>query len=193
MTKCIKSGCGNDANGAVCVFLNANDEPTELAFCQEHMGDAEIDYMLPDPRQVRVQLFEATYELCKLYKVVFLHVPQEYFIILRSVDTRSVFLMQTGYVEACSVYGAINKRHHPTPLTYQLFENLVHALDGTIIEAVFDDYNKEFQGYESHLVISKRDGTAKVQCRGSDAVGISFLARTPIKVNKAFLGHVARP
>jgi bifunctional DNase/RNase len=124
--------------------------------------------------------------------LVFLHAAQEYFIVLKSVETESVFLMQTGYVEACSVYGAMYRRPHPNPLTYQLFQNLVHALDASIVEVVFDGYNKDIQGYESHLVVSKRGSTVNVKCRGSDAVGIAFLARIPIRVNTAFLGGVAR-
>ena len=101
--------------------------------------------------------------------------------------------MQTGYVEACSVYGAINKPQSSSPLTYQLFEDLIHALDGSFVEAVFDGYDSDFQAYESHLAIKKGGGTVKVKCRGSDAVGISFLAKKPIKVNTAFLGRAAPP
>jgi bifunctional DNase/RNase len=193
MTKCAKAACGHDANGAVCVVVHCDGEPTELAFCPDHMGDAELDYMLRDPRQSQIHCATAAYEVCKLHKLVFLHGSQEYFVILRSVHTQAIFLMQTGYVEACSIYGAINRPDHPIPLTYQLFENLVHMLNGSIIEAVFDGYNKDYQAYENHLVIGKQDGVAEVPCRGSDAVGIAFLAKTPIKVNTSFLGHVLRP
>jgi len=183
-------GCGKEANGAVCVVLDSDDQATESAFCQDHVGESRVSYMLPDPRHVHIQRSAAVYEICKPHKLVFFHAQQHYFIILRSIETPSVFLMQTGYAEACSIYGAINKPQSPNPLTYQLFASLIDALSGSIVESVFDGYNKESRTLESHLVISRAGGIVKVQCRGSDAVGISFLARTPIKVNAAFLGKL---
>jgi bifunctional DNase/RNase len=189
MKKCDIFGCGKEVDGAVCVVLDSNDEATESAFCRDHVRHVGMDYILPDPSQVHIQLSTATYEPCKLHKLVFSYLHQHYFIILKSTETASVFLMRTGYVEACSIYGAINKPQSSIPLTYQLFERLIHALGGSMVEAVFDNYNKDFHTYESHLVIGGMGGTVKVQCRGSDAVGISFLAKTPIKVNTAFLGR----
>jgi hypothetical protein len=60
MTKCCKSDCRNDALGAVCVVLDGNEQATELAYCQDHMSEAALDYVLRDPRQV--QFTAATYE-----------------------------------------------------------------------------------------------------------------------------------
>jgi len=150
-----------------------------------------MDYLIPDPRQVQIQISTAIYEVCKLHKLVFFYLRQHYFIILRSIETESVFLMQTDYVQACSIYGAINKPQSPSPLTYQLFENIIHALGGSIVEAVITGYDKSFQIYQSHLVITGTGGKVNVPCRGSDAVGISLLAETPIKVNRAFMGHLS--
>jgi bifunctional DNase/RNase len=189
---CCRPGCKNLAK-AVGLVVPVRGDAAELALCQDHIGDLGVDYVLPDPTHVRVDPSAASYEECRLHKVVFFYEREEYFIVLRGGSSRSVFLVQTGYVEACSVYGAVKASSHPTPFTYQFIVNLLHGLDASVEEAVFDGYDKDLRVYESHLVIRKPNGKVVVRCRGSDAVGISFVAKTPIRVNTAFLGREASP
>ena len=65
----------------------------------------------------------------------------------------------------------------------------MNGYEGSIVEAIFDGYNKTFHFYESYLLVSRGNGTVKIKCRGSDAVGISLFTKIPIKVNTAFLGR----
>jgi bifunctional DNase/RNase len=192
MTQCSNPGCSKDADGLVSVLVHHDGQASETAFCKDHVHDSGIDYILRDPRHAEAQIGSEAYEVCKLHRLIFLYGVQKYFVVLKGIDTESVFVIQTGYVEACSIYGAINRPPHPTPLTYQLFADIVRTLDGTILEAVFHGYDKVRQTYESHLALRRGLELLTIECRGSDAIGISFLARTPIRVKSVFLGHPGR-
>ena len=147
-----------------------------------------MDYDLPNPAHPDAASVGASFEECRLYAVLFANESQYYTVVLRGKNTDSVFLFETDYVQACSIYGAIYVMSSDVPRTYELFARILEATGGTMLSAVVDSFDQETHYYGSHLVLRTANGETQIKCRGSDAVGISHFAGVPLLVNAAFLG-----
>jgi bifunctional DNase/RNase len=185
--RCQRPACRKVAS-ALAVEFEVHGKATEVAFCRDHFADFDMDFALPSPLHLDGDISATLFEECRLFRVFFDHDAEVYAIVLKSVTTNLVFAMRTGYVGACSVFGVARAGLGLNPLTYELVNSLISGLDGSVVEAVIDGYNTEVKKYKCHLLIRKGQDVIRLNCRGSDAVGISFLARAPIRVNAAFLG-----
>jgi bifunctional DNase/RNase len=169
------------------VLVAPNGATAETQLCGEHVGGLHLEYMPPNPVRFDLARLGASFEEFSLHALLFWHEPQRYTVVLRGKQSGSLFPFETGYVQACSIYGAIKVAPSDIPLTYDLFARVVAAAGGTLLSAVVDSYNMEAKTHNFHLVVKTERGLVKVKCRGSDAVGIAHFAGLPLKIDTVFL------
>jgi len=190
-TRCYINGCTNRIV-ATSLELLQNNTFVEINSCQDHFEPMKVTFALPNPLLISAATDPHSFELTHLAKVLCLIDHDRYSLVLKSQNSDSVFVLETGYVEICSIYGSIIADSDPTPLTFQLMLQLIDVLGGTFMESTIDRYNQDLRLYESYLTIRMpgQSDVLQVRCRGSDAIGLSVLAKKPIKINTAFLGRV---
>jgi bifunctional DNase/RNase len=147
--------------------------------------------VFPNLAQLDATRLGLSCEECALHALLFGYEPQRYNVVLKGNNSESVFVFETGYVQACSLYGAIMIKRTPsdTPLTYDLFGRIIEAMGGRVLSAIVDSYDTKSETCNYYLVIESPSGSVKIKCRGSDAVGIAHFGGVPIKIDAALLGR----
>ena len=152
-----------------------------------------MDYLLPDPRRLPVQSLRRSYEECRLFAVLFQYdEPEQFTLILQSTSGDGFLVVNTGYIEACSVYNIVKYPPSPFPVTHELILNIAEALGGTLLESLTDEFDEATSSYRCRLAIGGNSGVVSVRCRISDAVALSLLSKIPLKIDQAFLNSSTR-
>jgi bifunctional DNase/RNase len=184
-SNCFVDGCQNEAIVLV-ISVDASGAVTELSACDIHATQLDIEYRPRDPRTITPESFGRAFDISTLYALLFFYQSAKYYVLLRKQDSSQVFVFETGYVEACSIYGALQAPTGGVSLRYELFDRIIQELGGSIIEASIDGYDADLSQYRSHVLLQGKDSVIKVACRGSDAIGIAYSGRKPIKVDSEF-------
>ena len=147
-----------------------------------------MDYVLPDLSRFDASLLSDSYEECSLHAVLFKYDPDEFVLVLLNESGELVFVVPTGYVEACGIRYAAMRTSCASPLTHELLIDMIDALGGTFLEGVLHGYDKLANVFTCYLTVRTGNRIIKVKCRISDAVAVSVVADKALKVNTAFLG-----
>ena len=181
---CQIPGCRNEA-GAVGTAIE-NGEIVDFAYCDRHFDHLGMDYLVPDTARLANTICEE-FETCILTKLIFIYNPESYTLVLKSIESERYFVLHTGYVELCSVLGAV-KSSSPN-LTYSFISRLLYELDTQISEVRFDSYDTNVKSYVSRVILKNNSNFIKLVCRGSDAVGLAYANNIQIKVATSYLGY----
>jgi len=169
------------------LLVAPNGTTAESELCDEHVGGLHFEYLPPNPARFDLARLGASFEEFSLHAVLFWHEPERYAVVLKGKESGSVFPFETGYVQACSIYGATKVAPSDIPLIYELCARLVKASGGRLLSAVVDSYDTKAKIYNFHLVMKTESGLVKIKCRGSDAVGIAHFVGLPLLIDRVFL------
>lgn len=187
-TNCSRDGCNKRASAYSLIIPVDGGVPNQVFACDDHFADPFSEYAIRDLSQFDSGSLGKAYETCVLKSVSFENDPPRYTVVLQSTQSRSVLLLLTGYIEATWIRLVATEFPYSGPSTHAIILNIVDALDGKLIAAVVDGYDKSAGHYLCHLHIRKGVGTpVNVACRASEAVAICLACRLPVTVDRAFL------
>jgi bifunctional DNase/RNase len=185
---CSAPNCKNTI-AVLALLISPQSKPLEIAVCKEHVGNLGLNFSYPNTDLLDENSIGQSFIECRLCAVTFEYDTSRYLFILKNDEDNRAFACVTGYVEACNLYGAVRAPSSSTPLTFQLFNNIIDTLSGEVIESVVDGFDRTANWYTFHVVLKTPEGLKKLKCKGSDAVGIAHFAGKPIKVDAALLAY----
>jgi bifunctional DNase/RNase len=185
--RCSSSGCNSEAINFA-TFMSPEAQPVELAFCKEHRNNVPMDYLIPDPRNLYAEALCSSTEECYLHAVVWLYEPEQFVVVLKSQTSGSIFVVQTGYIEAALIQAYAKKLACSHRTTFELILDIIQELDASVIGVVVQGYDKRGDTYQCYIGIESGGRVLRFSCRISDAVALSLVANVPVQVNTAFLG-----
>jgi bifunctional DNase/RNase len=184
---CSHPGCKNKYV-AIAVVLSPEGVPTQTAFCKNHLQNLGMNFVPPDLSHYDPQT-SGNFEECRLYAILFWYDGNRYDVVLRGLQTNSVFFVPIPYVHAMALFYAVTKQGTSQyPLTHQLLTEIIRRLGGTPGEIVVHGYNKNQDAYDCYLSIGVVDGLIKVNSTVGDAIVLSLHTGIRIKINVAFFG-----
>ena len=97
------------------LFVSPENAQSEVAFCRDHIHEIGVDYVLPDPERLDIELTAAPFEECRLHAVLFQYDPDQYALILKNKVGRRILVVPTGYIEAWSIHHYAKMAPHSSP------------------------------------------------------------------------------
>lgn len=92
--------------------------------------------------------------------------------------------------EAVTIYGRLEHKRAPRPLTHDVLDNIVTALGGSIVKVQIEDLvDGAFIGRV--FVRTKAGGDVAIDARAADALAIALSARAPIYVARPVVDRAA--
>jgi len=188
-TKCDVESCTSNSI-ATGISINDRNHYNEQSLCGNHLNVLGMDYLLPCFERDVSGADNNAYEDCRLYKLLFISQSDKYIVVLRSRLTENVFLIETGYVELCSLLGGVRGRNFDVPYIYEMVSLLILRMGCTLQNAVIHTYVNRDNYYKAKLRFTRSDNsTFDIDCKCADAIGVSFIVDCPIMVNTEFLGR----
>lgn len=122
----------------------------------------------------------------ELRRIILKEKDDEQVIVLHEVDGERSLPIVVGLFEATSINRKVKGEPSPRPLTHDLIVNAIELLGGDIQDVVI--YDLRDGTYYAKLRV-RHDGELRdIDCRTSDAVAVSVIAKVPIYVNESVLG-----
>ena len=110
------------------------------------------------------------------------------FVLLRDARGRSVLIV-IGKFEAMAISLALEGHSADRPLPYDLLNNVVNKMGGTVERILIDDlWNNT---YYAKVLLASDGKTLEVDSRPSDAIALGLRARAPIYMAEAVLEKAA--
>lgn len=106
-------------------------------------------------------------------------------IILREADGGAFLPLLVGPMEAMSLTFVLNGERLPRPLTHDLLLMTVQALQGKVVGVEIVDLRDGV--YHAALLLRRREGLARVDCRPSDGIALALRAGVRIRVHERVL------
>jgi bifunctional DNase/RNase len=96
-----------------------------------------------------------------------------------------------GLPEAVSIYGRLEKKTAPRPMTHDLLDHVVEALGAEVVRVQIDDLKDG--AFIGTVFLRGKDGkdVAPLDARASDAVAIALSAQAPIFVARPVVDRAA--
>jgi len=111
---------------------------------------------------------------------------QGYVVILKENGGEKWLPIFIGFPEAIHINRVMQDGDNPRPLTYDLFQSILGALDAKINEVVITDLrDKTF--YAEVIITDTTDKKLVIDARPSDAIALALKSRSPLLVNKDIL------
>ena len=117
--------------------------------------------------------------------------PDGHTLVLVNPDEEVLLPVGVGLPEAVSIYGRLEHKTAPQPLTHDLLDNVVEALGAEVIRVQIDDLKDVV--FIGSVFLRGRDGKELValDARASDAVAIALSAHAPIFVARSVVERAA--
>lgn len=126
----------------------------------------------------------------ELSRIVIRETSESQLIFLKEKEGDRSFPIIIGLNEAIAINRGINKIRTPRPMTHDLLQNVISALDGTVKYIVVNKL--ENSTFYAKLIINHGDRTVEVDSRPSDAIALAVSSTIPIYVEEAVLDEVAK-
>lgn len=98
--------------------------------------------------------------------------------------------VEVALPEAVTIYGRLEHKRAPSPMTHDVLDNVVAALGGTVVRVQIDAFvDHSFTGV---VVVRTRAGTdVSIDARAADALAMALSAQAPIFVSRPVVSRAA--
>ncbi len=128
----------------------------------------------------------------ELSRIVISETSDEQVIVLKESEGDRAFPIMIDLFVAVAIDRKVKGAKTLRPLTHDLLENVIRALDGKLEKVVIHDLRKGT--FFARLHITREDGrTAEVDSRPSDAIALATQAGAPIFVDEKVLAQAVPP
>lgn len=111
-------------------------------------------------------------------------------VVLVSPEEELLLPVGVALPEAVTIYGRLEHKRAPRPLTHDVLDNVVAALGGSVIKVQIDDLvDGAFIGRV--FVRTKAGGDVAVDARAADALAMALSAKAPIYVARPVVDRAA--
>ncbi len=111
-------------------------------------------------------------------------------VVLVSPTEELLLPVEVALPEAVTIYGRLEHKRAPNPMTHDVLDNVVSALGGTVVRVQIDSLvDDTFSGV---VVVRTRGGTdVSIDARAADALAMALSARAPIFVSRPVVTRAA--
>lgn len=141
---------------------------------------------LPEMRPARsipsgfVQMFVATV----------MPTPDGHTVVLVSPEEEVLLPVGVALPEAVAIFGRLEHKQAPKPLTHDLLDGVMKALDGTVVKVQIDDL-KDGAFVGTVTLRKKSGGDVTLDARVADALAVALSAKAPIFVARPVVDRAA--
>lgn len=116
---------------------------------------------------------------------------EQHTLVLVNPDEEVLLPVGVGLPEAVSIFGRLEKKTAPRPLTHDLLDHVVTALGAEVVRVQIDDLKDG--AFIGTVFLRGKDGKdiAPLDARASDAVAIALSAQAPIFVARPVVDRAA--
>lgn len=111
-------------------------------------------------------------------------------VVLVSPAEELLLPVEVALPEAVTIYGRLEHKRAPSPMTHDVLDNVVEALGGTVVRVQIDAVvDHSFTGV---VVVRTRGGTdVSIDARAADALAMALSAQAPIFVARPVVSRAA--
>lgn len=121
----------------------------------------------------------------ELSRIIISEKSDEQVIVLREVGGARAFPIVIGIWEAVAIDRNIKDKRTPRPMTHDLLENIIKALDGKLERVVVSDLRD--RTFFARLVVTRNGKKVEIDSRPSDAIALAVQMKAPIYVAESVL------
>ena len=116
---------------------------------------------------------------------------EQHTLVLVNPDEEILLPVGVGLPEAVSIFGRLEKKTAPRPLTHDLLDHVVTALGAEVVRVQIDDLRDG--AFIGTVFLRGKDGKdiAPLDARASDAVAVALSAHAPIFVARPVVDRAA--
>jgi bifunctional DNase/RNase len=111
-------------------------------------------------------------------------------VVLVSPSEELLLPVEVALPEAVTIYGRLEHKRAPSPMTHDVLDSVVSALGGTVVRVQIDAFvDHSFTGV---VVVRTRAGTdVSIDARAADALAMALSAQAPIFVSRPVVSRAA--
>jgi bifunctional DNase/RNase len=115
-------------------------------------------------------------------------------VVLKEVDAERFLPIWIGAAEADAIVVKLQDMEISRPLTHDLLNNVIHALDAEVTHVVISQLVDNAEGsatFHARVVLSADDAEIEVDSRSSDAIALAVRAGVPIYADEGVMERAA--
>ena len=124
----------------------------------------------------------------ELSRVIINEMDDRQAIYLREVGGTRIFPIIIGFNEAYAIDRKVKDQAVPRPMTHDLLDQTIRALDGKLDRVIVNDLKDGT--FFAKLVVKQGERTIEIDSRPSDAIALSVRADAPIYIEESVLDQV---